>query len=77
MRHPYTPSWLFRFAIRILKYFLLGLVGCTVAYFLSVVLGFNVLSGFLVVLLENWLMRLLVVVFSLGAIAVVTESLRY
>ena len=76
MRHPYSPGCLFRFATRVLKYFLLGLVGCTVAYLISIVLGLNVLSSFLVALLETLLLRLFVMVFSLGAIAIITESLR-
>lgn len=76
MRQPYSPSWLFRFATRVLKYFLLSLVGCTVAYCFSIGLGFSVLANLLVALLEKTLTRLLVMVLCLGAIAVITESIR-
>ncbi|MEO1096028.1 MAG: hypothetical protein AAFX01_14130 [Cyanobacteria bacterium J06638_28] len=76
MQHPYSRSWFFRFATRALKYFLLGLAGCTVAYCFSLGLGFSALANLLVALLEGTLSRLLVIVLCLGAIAVITESMR-
>ena len=77
MRHTYSSGWFFRFATRVLKYFLLGLASFTVAYFLSIGLGFSALSSLLAALLERTFARLLVMVFSLMAIAIILESLRY
>lgn len=76
MRHPYSPSWLFRFATRVVKYFLLTLAGCTVAYCFSLGLGFSALASLLVTLLEATLSRLLVIVLCLGTITIIIESVR-
>ena len=74
-RYPY--SWLLRAATQVLKYFFLGLAGCTVAYFISTVLGLGVLSSLLVALIETVLVRLLVLVLAMMAIAIIAESLRH
>ena len=76
MRQQHSYSWLFKAATKSLKYFLLGLAGCTVTYVLAQVLSFGGLASLMVLLLEKLALRALVVVFCLWAIAVITESLR-
>ncbi|MDA0265881.1 MAG: hypothetical protein O3A14_02720 [Cyanobacteria bacterium] len=75
MRHPYSHHWPLRIATKVLKYFLLGLAGCTLTYVIA--WGFNLalLSTLMVTVLEQVLGRALVLVICLGAIAVITESL--
>lgn len=43
MRQQYPYSWLLRIAAQASKYFLLGLVGCSITYILSIVLEFAIL----------------------------------
>ena len=76
MRQQHSHSWLLKLATKTLKYFLLSLASCTVTYVVSTVLGLGVLSSLMIVLLEKLALRALVLVFCLGAIAVITESLR-
>lgn len=76
MRQQHSHSWLLKLATKTLKYFLLGLASCTVTYVVSTVLGLGLLSSLMIVLLEKLALRALVLVFCLGAIAVITESLR-
>ncbi|MGD1929226.1 MAG: hypothetical protein ACFB12_09955 [Leptolyngbyaceae cyanobacterium] len=76
MRQQHSHSWLLKLATKTLKYFLLGLASCTVTYVVSTVLGLGVLSSLMILLLEKFALRALVLVFCLGAIAVITESLR-
>lgn len=76
VRQKHSHSWLFELATKALKYFLLGLTGCTVTYVLASVLSLGGIASLMVLLLEKLAMRALVVVFCLGAIAVITESLR-
>jgi hypothetical protein len=76
MRQHHSHSWLFRFATKVLKYFLLGLAGCTVTYVLAHVLSLGGVVRLMVLVLEKLLLRAFVVVFCLGTIAIITESLR-
>jgi hypothetical protein len=69
-------SWLLRFASKVLKYFLLGLFGVGIVYLLSAVLGAFSVVGILMSLLEQWLVRVTVVVVCLLATVVVSESMR-
>lgn len=69
-------SWLFRFAIRMLKYFLLGLFGLAVACFLSVILDVLPVLQLLLSVMSYWLFRVGAVVTCLMAAAIVTESAR-
>lgn len=77
MRQVDSFSQFFVFAVRVLKYFLLGLVGATVVYVLSEVFGISVVSDFLITFVERVLARLCVLILSLGATAVVVETLRH
>ena len=72
-----SPSYsLLPLAAKAMKYFLLGLTGRTVAYIVSVVLQFSLLSGLMIKVLEDVFSRGFVLILCLGAIAVITESLR-
>lgn len=71
-----SSSSLLPFTTKALKYFFLGLAGCTVAYFTSVVLQFGLLADLMVTCLEQVFSRGFVLLICLGAIAVITESLR-
>lgn len=73
--HP-DYSWLFRLAVRVLKYFLLTLFGILVAIVLSKVLVILPLTHLLVSILDAALFKTMGLVFCLMAIAVVVESIR-
>ncbi|MBD1877125.1 hypothetical protein H6F75_26940 [Nodosilinea sp. FACHB-131] len=57
-----------------MKYFLLSLAGCTIAYVAAVVLEISFVS---IVSLEQILARASILVVCLIAIAVIAKSLRY
>ncbi|NEQ42763.1 MAG: hypothetical protein F6K00_04035 [Leptolyngbya sp. SIOISBB] len=75
-RQQHSQSWLFRLATRAVKYFLLGLAGCTVTYVMAWVFNLEVVACLMIWLLERLAVRSLVLVFCLGTMAVITESLR-
>jgi hypothetical protein len=76
MKQRQPQNWLLELAVKALKYFLLSLAGCTIAYVVSVVLELSLITHFAIALLERVLSRVLVLVTCLLAIAVITESLR-
>jgi hypothetical protein len=76
MHHPRQHGYLFRFASKVLKYFLLGLFGLGITCLLSAVLGAFPLVEILISLLGWWLVRITIVVVCLMATAVVIESAR-
>jgi hypothetical protein len=76
MKDPHGYSWLLRFTSRVLKYFLLSLFGLGIVYLLSEVLGAFSLVTILVRFLEQWLVRVAVIVVCLLATTVVCESMR-
>ncbi|MBE9136134.1 hypothetical protein IQ254_02780 [Nodosilinea sp. LEGE 07088] len=77
MRRPHHPKHLLVLTFRLIKYFLLGLVGCTIAYVIALVFDLPLVSVVIVVFLEQVLARSLVVLGCLWAIAVISESTRY
>jgi len=76
MRRQSSPKSLLPVTVRPLKYFLLALTGCTVAYVVSVVLALSWVSGLMIACLEQVFSRGFVLLLCLGAIAVITESLK-
>jgi len=76
MYHSRQHGWLFRFASKVLKYFLLGLFGLGITYLLLAVLGALPLPEILTTLLGWWLVRIAGMVACLMATAVVVESIR-
>jgi hypothetical protein len=69
-------GWLFKFAIKVLKYFLLGLFGVGLFCLLSAAWGAVPLALHLIGFLKPWLFRALVLLACLLATVVVTELLR-
>ena len=63
-------------ASKAVKYFLLSLVGCTLACFVSILLDLGFLTNIMVVFLEHVLTRAFVLIVCLIAIAVIAESLK-
>lgn len=76
MKSPHQYSWLLRFASKVLKYFLLGLFGVGITCLLSAVLGAFSVIKILMSFLEQWLVRIAVVVVCLLATTVVCESIQ-
>ncbi|KAM3090282.1 hypothetical protein ACKFKG_30285 [Phormidesmis sp. 146-35] len=76
MHHPRQHGWLFRFASKVLKYFLLSLFGLGITCLLSVVLAAFPLVEVLISLFGWWLVRITIIVVCLMATAVVIESVR-
>lgn len=72
---PY--SWLLRTTARVVKYFLLSLAGCTVAYCVSAVLDLVHVIQLLTWLLEQVMPRAFALVICLGITAMIAESLRH
>ena len=77
MRQQQPRNWLVVLAAKALKYFLLSLAGCTIAYIASVVLEISFVSTVAVVILEQILARASILVVCLIAIAAIAESLRF
>lgn len=77
MRQQQPRNWLMALAAKALKYFLLSLAGCTIAYVTSVVLEISFVREVVVVILEQILAKVSILVVCLIAIAVISESLRY
>jgi hypothetical protein len=73
---PNPYSWLFRLACRVLKYFLLFLLGFVLVCFLSWVLITPAAATRLLSMFGMTLLRSAVVVVLLMAAAIVDESLR-
>ena len=76
MRRHRSHSWIFKLATQAVKYFLLGLAGCTVAYVMAWVFNLPIVACLMIWLVEKLAVRSLVLVFCLGTVAVITESLR-
>jgi membrane protein DedA with SNARE-associated domain len=77
MRQQQPRNWLMELAVKALKYFLLSLAGCTIAYVVSVALGISFVSKAAVIFLEHILARAFILVVCLVAVVVIAESLRY
>lgn len=76
MKQQQRRSWLLELTAKVLKYFLLSLAGCTLAYVVAFVLGWWPITDFIVLALEQLLLRGLVLIGCLGAITAIAESLK-
>ncbi len=76
MRRPHRHNHLLGITFNLIKYFLLGLAGCTIAYIIALVLDLPLVAGAIAFLLEQVLLRSLVLLGCLWAIAVINESAR-
>jgi uncharacterized membrane protein len=70
-------SWLFKLTCRVLKYFLLFLVGISVTYLLATVLGALHLVLPILPFIGDLILRLALFILGLIATAVIFESLRH
>ena len=75
MQRKHSHRWLLRIAGKALKYLLLGLAGCTVTYVMASILSLGGVASLMALLLEKVAVRALVIVFCLGSIAAITESI--
>lgn len=75
MRQQRPRSWLMALVAKALKYFLLSLAGCTIAYVASVALDISLVTKVAIAILEQVLARALILVICLIAIAAIAESL--
>jgi hypothetical protein len=77
VRRQQPRNWFMEIGVKALKYFLLSLAGCTIAYFIALVLGINVIADIATALLKYLAMRVAALIGCLLAIAAITESIRY
>jgi hypothetical protein len=77
MQRPRRHNHLLELAFKAVKYFLLGVAGCTIAYVIALVLGWLSMAMAIAVFFEWVLVRSLVLLGCLWAIAVINESTRY
>ena len=76
IKRQYRQSWLMGLTGNVMTYFALGLAGCTVTYMVAVAFNFYPVAEVIVVGLELFLVRSLVLLGCLWAIAVINESIR-
>lgn len=76
MRQRQSRSWLLTAATKAVKYFLLGLASCTIAYIVSVALEFGFLTTLAIAILEQFLSKASVLVLCLVVTAAIAESLK-
>jgi len=77
VRHQQPRNWFMEIGVKALKYFLLSLAGCTIAYFVALVLGIYFIADIATALLKHLAVRVAALIGCLLAIAVITESVRY
>lgn len=76
IKRQYRQSWLMDFALSVMKYFSLGLAGCTITYIVAIALDIFPVAAAIETMLGMVLVRSLVLLGCLWAIAVIHESFR-
>ena len=76
IKRQYRQSWLIDFALSVIKYFSLGLMGCTITYVVAIALDLFPVAVAIEIVLEMVLMRSLLLLGCLWATAVIHESIR-
>lgn len=76
MQRPRRSHHVLSLTFSLIKYFLFGLAGCTIAYVIALVLDLSFVAAAIVFFLEQVLARSLVLLGCLWAIAVINESAR-
>ncbi|WP_155523547.1 hypothetical protein [Nodosilinea nodulosa] len=76
MQRPRSQTQLLAITFKLIKYFLLGVAGCTIAYLVASVLDLPVVASAIAFFLEQVLARSLALLGCLWAIAVIQESAR-
>jgi hypothetical protein len=77
MKQQEPRRWLLELTFKAVKYLLLSLAGCTIAYIMALVLECMVITEVIAIAVEHLLPRVLVLIGCLAAAAVITESVRY
>jgi hypothetical protein len=77
MNNKRPRNWWMEISVKALKYFLLSLVGCTITYFVALILGITVIADLATVFLKHMAVKGAALLSCLFAIAVITESIRY
>lgn len=77
MKQQEPRRWLLELTFKAVKYFLLALAGCAIAYTLAFTLEYWLITEVIMIAVEHLLLRILVLIGCLAAAAVITESVRY
>jgi hypothetical protein len=77
MKQQEPRRWLLELTFKAVKYFLLALAGCAIAYIVALVLECTVITAMIAIAAEHLLPRALVLIGCLASTAVITESVRY
>ncbi|MBD1917855.1 MULTISPECIES: hypothetical protein [Cyanophyceae] len=77
MKKQQPRRWLLELTFIAVKYFLLALAGCTLAYIMAFTLEYWLITEVIMIAVEHLLIRILVLIGCLAAAAVITESVRY
>ena len=76
IKRQYRQSWLMDFALSVMTYFSLGLAGCTITYVVAIALSLFPVAAAIEMVLCMVLVRSLLLLGCLWAIAVIHESIR-
>ncbi|MBD2108795.1 hypothetical protein [Nodosilinea sp. FACHB-13] len=76
MRCPRPNHWLLALCTQVLKYFLLSVAGCTVAYIAAIALNWGLLAEAAAFLLAYLLRQGFLLVICLVAITIISESIQ-
>ena len=76
IKRQYRQTWLMDFALSVIKYFSLGLMGCTITYVVAIALDLCPVAAAIEMVMGLVLVRSLLLLGCLWAIAVIHESIR-
>ena len=77
MKQQEPRRWLLKLTFKAVKYFLLALAGCAIAYIMAFTLEYWLITEVIMIVVEHLLLRASVLIGCLAAAAVITESVRY
>ena len=77
MKQQQPRRWLLELTFKAVKYFLLALAGCAIAYIVAFMLEYWLITEIIMIVVEHLLLRASVLIGCLAAIAIITESIRY
>ena len=76
MKQQEPRRWLLELTFKAVKYFLLTLAGCTIAYIMAFILECWLITEVIMIVVEHLLLRASVLIGCLAAIAIIAESIR-
>lgn len=76
MKQQQPRRWLLELTFIAVKYFLLALAGCTLAYIMAFTLKYWLITEVIMIAVEHLLLRASVLLGCLAAIAIIAESIR-